>query len=86
MIADTIEPAITQIWGRVLNHYPLIVTVKQWLIQRDHFLDFFLGALPGLPAFSAALAAVDSDMATACFIGLPAFFSVLIFDAIDLEP
>jgi hypothetical protein len=84
MIADTIEPAITQIWGRVLNHYPLIVTVKQWLIQRDHFLAFF-GALPGLPAFSAAFVAVDSDMATACFIGLPAFFSVLIFDAIDLE-
>jgi hypothetical protein len=86
MIADTIEPAIIQIWGHVLNHYPLIVTVKQWLIQLDHFLDFFFGALPGLPAFSAALAAVDSDMATACFIGLPAFFSVLIFDAIDLEP
>ena len=42
------------------------------------------GALLGLPAALAAFSAVLSAMATACFMGLTAFFSILMFLPMDL--
>ena len=45
-----------------------------------HFLALAAGALPGLPAFIAAVRAVDSAMATACFWGLPDFTSFEMLD------
>jgi hypothetical protein len=44
----------------------------------------FFGALLGLPAALAAFSAVLSAMATACFMGLPDFFSILMFFPMDL--
>ena len=44
----------------------------------------FLGALLDLPAAFAALVATFNAMATACFIGLPDFFSILMFLPMDL--
>jgi len=47
-----------------------------------HFLAFF-GALLGFPAALAAVRAVFSATATACFCGMPAFISLEMFLLID---
>ena len=49
-------------------------------------MPFFIGALPGLPAFMAALRAVLMAMATACFWGLPDFISLEMFSLMDFLP
>jgi hypothetical protein len=43
----------------------------------------FFGALLGLPAFTAAVRAVFSAMAMACFCGLPDFISLEMFELMD---
>jgi hypothetical protein len=45
----------------------------------------FAGALPGFPAFIAAVLAVDSATAMACFWGIPAFISLPMFLEIDFS-
>ena len=46
-------------------------------------MPFFAGALLGLPAFFAAVRAVEIATATACFCGMPAFISFEMFFEID---
>jgi len=48
---------------------------------QNHIDPFFigLGALDGFPAFIAAVLAVESAIATACFCGFPDFISVEMF-------
>jgi hypothetical protein len=57
-----------------------IMRARAAVNQRGEFSDHaFFGAFPGLPAFIAAVRAVFKEMATACFCGLPAFISLLMF-------
>jgi hypothetical protein len=48
-----------------------------------HYFLAFAGALLGFPAFIAAVLAVDSATAMACFWGIPAFISLPMFLEID---
>jgi hypothetical protein len=67
----------------------LEVVLKPWrppvrpveLEYQNHIAPFFidLGALDGLPAFMAAVLAVEIAIATACFSGLPDFISIEMF-------
>jgi hypothetical protein len=57
-----------------------IMRARAAVNQRGKFSDHaFFGAFPGFPAFIAAVRAVFKEMATACFGGLPAFISLLMF-------
>jgi hypothetical protein len=57
-----------------------IMRARAAVNQCGKFSDHaFFGAFLGLPAFIAAVRAVFKEMATACFCGLPAFISLLMF-------
>jgi hypothetical protein len=60
----------------------LIRTRRAVNVARIHHFPFF-GAFDGLPAFFAAVRAVSSAIAIACFCGLPDFISLEMFELID---